>query len=202
VIIVGLTGSIGMGKSTTAQMFADAGIPVNDADAVVHDLYRSDAVEPIGRAFPGCVVDGVVDRERLARLLSETPAKFPDLEAIVHPLVRRREADFVEMHHAAGTELVVLDIPLLFEVGAEDRVDVIVVVTCDPQVQKARVLARPGMTVEKFNMILSRQMPDEEKRKRADFLIDTGHGLDTARRRVNEIIDALRAGRMSETANA
>ncbi|CAD7049230.1 dephospho-CoA kinase [Pseudorhizobium endolithicum] len=201
-IIVGLTGSIGMGKSTTAQMFADAGIPVNDADAVVHDLYRSDAVEPIGRAFPGSVVDGVVDRERLVRLLSETPAKFPDLEAIVHPLVRRREADFVDMHYAAGTELVVLDIPLLFEVGAEDRVDVIVVVTCDPQVQQARVLARPGMTVEKFNMILSRQVPDEEKRKRANFLIDTGHGLDTARRRVIEIIDALRAGRMSETANA
>nr|CAD6429688.1 dephospho-CoA kinase [Rhizobium sp. Q54] len=201
-IIVGLTGSIGMGKSTTAQMFADAGIPVNDADAVVHDLYRSDAVEPIGRAFPGSVVDGVVDRERLVQLLSETPAKFPDLEAIVHPLVRRREADFVDMHYAAGTELVVLDIPLLFEVGAEDRVDVIVVVTCDPQVQQARVLARPGMTVEKFNMILSRQVPDEEKRKRANFLIDTGHGLDTARRRVNEIIGALRAGRMSETANA
>jgi dephospho-CoA kinase len=202
VIILGLTGSIGMGKSTTAQMFADAGIPVSDADAVVHDLYRSEAVKPIGKAFPGSVVDGVVDRIELARQLSANPAKFRHLEAIVHPLVRRREADFVEGHRVAGTEMVLLDIPLLFEVEAEDRVNVIVVVTCDPQVQQARVLARPGMTVEKFRMILSRQMPDEEKRKRADFLIDTGHGFEAARRRVHEIIEALRAGKTSERANA
>ncbi len=201
-IILGLTGSIGMGKSTTAQMFADAGIPVNDADAVVHDLYRSEAVEPIGKAFPGSVVHGVVDRVELARQLSANPAKFRDLEAIVHPLVRHREADFVERHRVAGIDMVLLDIPLLFEVGAEERVDVIVVVTCDPQLQQARVLARPGMTVEKFRMILSRQMPDKEKRKRADFLIDTGLGFEAARRRVHEIIEALRAGKTSETANA
>jgi len=201
-IIVGLTGSIGMGKSTTAKMFAESGIPVNDADAVVHDLYRTDAVEPVGQAFPGTVSDGIVDRRELARQLEENPAKFPLLESIVHPLVRERERQFLEFHRQAGTEIVVLDIPLLFEVKGQDRVDVVVVVTCDPQIQRERVLARPGMSVEKFEMILSRQVPDAEKRRRADFLIDTGHGLDMARRRVREIIQALRAGRTSETANA
>ena len=201
-MIVGLTGSIGMGKSTTAKMFAESGIPVNDADAVVHDLYRTDAVEPVGQAFPGTVSDGIVDRRELARQLEENPAKFPLLESIVHPLVRERERQFLEFHRQAGTEIVVLDIPLLFEVKGQDRVDVVVVVTCDPQIQRERVLARPGMSVEKFEMILSRQVPDAEKRRRADFLIDTGHGLDMARRRVREIIQALRAGRTSETANA
>lgn len=201
-MIVGLTGSIGMGKSTTAKMFAESGIPVNDADAVVHDLYRTDAVEPVGQAFPGTVSDGIVDRRELARKLEENPAKFPLLESIVHPLVRERERQFLEFHRQAGTEIVVLDIPLLFEVKGQDRVDVVVVVTCDPQIQRERVLARPGMSVEKFEMILSRQVPDAEKRRRADFLIDTGHGLDMARRRVREIIQALRAGRTSETANA
>ncbi len=201
-IVIGLTGSIGMGKSTTARMFADAGIPVSDADAVVHDLYRSDAVDPIGKAFPGTIVDGSVDRRELARQLAENPAKFPVLEAIVHPLVRERERAFVAENAARDAEMIVLDIPLLFEVQAEDRVDVIVVVTCDPQIQRERVLARPGMTEEKFNLILSRQMPDEEKRRRADFLIDTGRGLEPARRRVDEIIAALIAGRRSETAHA
>ncbi|MCJ9749458.1 dephospho-CoA kinase [Neorhizobium sp. BETTINA12A] len=197
-IVIGLTGSIGMGKSTTAKMFAEEGVPVNDADAVVHDLYRTDAVAPVGEAFPGTVKDGVIDRQELSRQLSAAPEKFQALEAIVHPLVRKREVDFLSRHREAGTDLVLLDIPLLFEVKGEDRVDVIVVVTCDPQIQRDRVLARPGMTEEKLAMILSRQMPDAEKRKRADFLVDTGLGLDAARERVREIIASLKAGKTSE----
>lgn len=201
-IIIGLTGSIGMGKSTTAQMFAEAGVAVNDADAVVHDLYRADAVKPIGKAFPGSISDGTVDRQELARQLAADPGRFKDLEAIVHPLVRQREAQFVEARQAAGDDMIVLDIPLLFEVGGEDRVDVVVVVTCDPQIQRERVLARPGMTVEKFELILSRQVPDRLKRQKADFLVDTGEGMEAARTRVDQIIAALRAGMKSETSHA
>ncbi len=191
-IVIGLTGSIGMGKSTTAKMFADEGVPVNDADAVVHDLYRTDAVVPVGEAFLGTVKDGVIDRAELSRQLSAAPEKFKQLEAIVHPLVRRREVEFLNRHREAGTDLVLLDIPLLFEVKGEDRVDVIVVVTCDPQIQRERVLARPGMTEEKLAMILSRQMPDAEKRQRADFLVDTGLGMEAARAKVHEIVAQLR----------
>ncbi|MDY6963931.1 dephospho-CoA kinase [Pseudorhizobium marinum] len=201
-IVIGLTGSIGMGKSTTARMFAEAGLAVNDADAVVHDLYRSEAVEPIGKAFPGSIADGSVDRQELARQLAVDPARFKDLEAIVHPLVRQREAQFVQARQAAGDDMIVLDIPLLFEVGGEKRVDVVVVVTCDPRIQRERVLARPGMTVEKFELILARQVPDQVKRRKADFLIDTGEGMEAARSRVDEIIAALRAGRKSETSHA
>lgn len=201
-IVIGLTGSIGMGKSTTAKLFAEAGIAVNDADAVVHDLYRAEAVEPIGVAFPGSTVNGCVDRQELARQLTENPSRFAELEAIVHPLVRARELAFLEARRAAGDELVLLDIPLLFEVGAESRVDVIAVVTCDPQIQRARVLARPGMTVEKFDLILSRQMSDQVKRTKADFLIDTGHGIEAARERVHQIIAALKAGKKSEKTDA
>jgi dephospho-CoA kinase len=201
-IVIGLTGSIGMGKSTTARMFAEAGLAVNDADAVVHDLYRSEAVEPIGKAFPGSIADGSVDRQELARQLAVDPARFKDLEAIVHPLVRQREAQFVQARQAAGDDMIVLDIPLLFEVGGEKRVDVVVVVTCDPRIQRERVLARPGMTVEKFELILARQVPDQVKRRKADFLIDTGEGMEAARSRVDEIIAALRAGKKSETSHA
>ncbi|MBW9088084.1 dephospho-CoA kinase [Rhizobium wenxiniae] len=197
-IIIGLTGSIGMGKTTTAGMFRDEGIPVNDSDAVVHDLYKTDAVEPVGRAFPGSIRDGVIDRAELARQLSLAPDGFSRLEAIVHPLVRKREKQFLEIHKTAGTDLVLLDIPLLFETGAEKRVDVIVVATCDPQIQRQRVLARPGMTEEKFNLILNRQLPDQQKRERADFLVDTGGGLMQAKRRVQEIIALLRSGIRSE----
>lgn len=197
-IIIGLTGSIGMGKTTTAGMFKDEGIPVNDSDAVVHDLYKTDAVEPVGRAFPGSIRDDVIDRAELARQLSLDPDGFSRLEAIVHPLVRKREKQFVEIQKAAGTDLVLLDIPLLFETGAEKRVDVIVVATCDPQIQRQRVLARPGMTEEKFNLILNRQLPDQQKRERADFLVDTGGGLMQAKRRVQEIIALLRSGIRSE----
>ncbi|MBD8665982.1 dephospho-CoA kinase [Rhizobium sp. CFBP 8752] len=193
-IVIGLTGSIGMGKSTTAQMFAQEGIPVNDADQVVHDLYHGEAVDPIAEAFPNAVRDGVVDRQELSRQLSAAPEKFKLLESIVHPLVRKREAEFLDKHKSAGAALVVLDIPLLFETGGKKRVDFVVVVSCDPQVQRQRVLARPGMTEEKLSMILARQVPDAEKRARADFVIDTGAGLETARSSVREIIGKLKAG--------
>jgi dephospho-CoA kinase len=197
-IVIGLTGSIGMGKSTTAKMFSEEGIPVNDADAVVHDLYRTDAVEPVAKAFPGTVRDGVIDRGELSRQLAAAPESFRELEAIVHPLVREREKQFLEHHRKQGHDLVLLDIPLLFEVKGEDRVDVIVVVTCDPQIQRARVLARPGMTGEKLDMILSRQIADAEKRRRADFIIDTGLGLEAARERVRQVIAAIRSGTMGD----
>ena len=191
-IKLGLTGSIGMGKSTTAQFFREAGIPVNDADQVVHELYRGKAVAPIEIAFPGVASNGVVDRQKLADYLSRNPAKFAELEAIVHPLVRAEEQAFLVHQKEAGADLVVLDIPLLFETGGQDRVDSIVVVTCDPDIQEKRVLARPGMTREKFDMILSRQMSDSEKRRRADFIVDTGLGFEPARQAVDNIIQQLR----------
>ncbi|WP_165217205.1 dephospho-CoA kinase [Affinirhizobium pseudoryzae] len=201
-IRIGLTGSIGMGKSTTAGLFAAEGIAVNDADAVVHDLYRGEAVQPVEAAFPGVARDGVIDRSELGRRLAADPGGFKRLEAIVHPLVRAREEAFLREQQAAGADMVVLDIPLLFETGAADRVDVVVVVTCDAEIQRQRVLARPGMTEEKFQLILSRQVPDGEKRARADFLIDTGAGLDAARARVKAIIAELRSGQGQGTADA
>jgi dephospho-CoA kinase len=192
-IRLGLTGSIGMGKSTTADMFRARGVPVIDADAIVHALYRGEAVGPIEAAFPGTTVDGVVDRARLAAQLAKDPEGFKTLEAIVHPMVWQKEREALDRYRDQGADIVVLDIPLLFENGAESRVDRIVVVTADEAVQKARVMARPGMTEEKFRMILSRQMPDAEKRRRADFIIDTGLGMDHARQRVDEILEQLRA---------
>lgn len=194
-IRLGLTGSIGMGKSTTSRLFAEAGLPVNDADAVVHDLYAGEAVPLVEQAFPGTTHDGKVDRAELSRQLAARPEDFKRLEAIIHPLVREREARFLKQQADAGADIVVLDIPLLFESGAANRVDVIVVVSCDPQIQHDRVLARPGMTEEKFNLILSRQLPDAEKRARADYVIDTGQGIENARERVNIIIAALRQTR-------
>ncbi|RDJ09817.1 dephospho-CoA kinase [Rhizobium grahamii] len=189
---IGLTGSIGMGKSTMAKLFAEAGVPVNDSDAVVHDLYAGEAAPLVDAAFPGTMKDGAVDRQELGRQLAGGPDGFKRLEAIVHPLVRKREVEFVERERQRGSRMVLLDIPLLFETGAESRVDVVVVVSCDPQIQRDRVLARPGMTVEKFNMILARQTPDAEKRARADYVIDTGHSIETARTRVAEIISDLK----------
>jgi len=191
-IRIGLTGSIGMGKSTSAKLFAEAGIPVNDSDAVVHDLYSGEAVPLVEAAFPGTTADGRVDRQKLSRKLAGDPSGFKRLEAIVHPLVRDREHQFLERQRKAGADMVVLDIPLLFETGADKRVDKIVVVSCDPQIQRERVLARPGMTEEKFNMILSRQTPDAEKRARADYVIDTGGSIDAARTQVRDIIVDLR----------
>ncbi|WP_037155159.1 dephospho-CoA kinase [Rhizobium freirei] len=197
-IRIGLTGSIGMGKSTSAKLFAEAGIPVNDSDAVVHDLYSGEAVPLVEAAFPGSTSDGRVDRQELSRKLTSDPSGFKRLEAIVHPLVRERERQFLERHLQAGADMIVLDIPLLFETGAEKRLDKIVVVSCDPQIQRERVLARPGMTEEKFNMILSRQTPDAEKRARADYVIDTGGSIEAAGEQVREIIADLRRKKQSK----
>ncbi|MBL0374156.1 dephospho-CoA kinase [Rhizobium sp. KVB221] len=194
-IRLGLTGSIGMGKSTTASMFAEEGVPVIDADGIVHELYQGKAATEIEQAFPGTVVDGVVDRTRLSAALSVDPSSFRRLEAIVHPLVWKREQELLDAARQTGADIAVLDIPLLFENHAEARVDKVVVVTCDPELQRARVLARPGMTEDKFALILSRQLSDTEKRKRADFIIDTGLGLESARARVTEILSELRSAK-------
>ncbi len=190
-IVLGLTGSIGMGKSTTANMFRDAGVPVHDADATVHELYAGRAAPLIEAAFPGTVVDGKVDRARLSAAVLNDPEALRRLESIVHPLVREAELAFLERHRRSDTPLVVLDIPLLFESGGESRVDRIVVVTADAGEQRRRVLARPGMTAAKFEAILARQVPDREKRARADFIIDTGLGMESARAAVREIIAGL-----------
>jgi dephospho-CoA kinase len=192
-ILLGLTGSIGMGKSTTSRMFADEGALVWDADAAVHRLYARGgaAVEPLGKAFPGVVVDGAVDRTRLAERLGRDEDAFKRLEAIVHPLAAQDRADDLAAARARGVRLAVLDIPLLFETGGDAFVDAVVVVTADPEVQAARVLARPGMTRDRFEAILARQTPDAEKRRRADFLVDTGRGLDAARDQVREIVGTV-----------
>ena len=192
-IILGLTGSIGMGKSTTGRMFADEGALVWDADAAVHRLYARGgaAVEPLGEAFPGVVVDGAVDRVRLAEALGRDETAFKRLEAIVHPLVAQDRAEDLAAARAESVRLAVLDIPLLFETGGDAFVDAVVVVTADPEVQTARVLARSGMTRERFEAILARQTPDAEKRRRADFLVDTGRGLDTARAQVRQIVGTV-----------
>ncbi|MFN3878443.1 MAG: dephospho-CoA kinase [Brevundimonas sp.] len=189
-ILLGLTGSIGMGKSTTTAMFADLGAVVWNADDAVHRLYAPGgaAVEPVGEAFPGVVVNGAVDRTRLAEALGRDETAFRRLETIVHPLVAQGRAEDLEAVRAAGTRLAVLDIPLLFETGGDKVVDAVVVVTADPAIQAERVLARPGMTRERFDAILARQMPDAEKRARADFVIDTGRGLDAARAEVEAIV--------------
>lgn len=189
--ILGLTGSIGMGKSATARLFRSLGVPVHDADAAVHGLYRGAAVEPVEAAFPGVVRDGSIDRAALgARVLADQDA-MRRLEAIVHPLVRAQEAAFLSGARGAGARLAVLDIPLLFETGGARRVDAIAVVSAPKAVQRVRVLDRPGMTEEKFEAILAKQMPDEEKRRRAHFLIDTGRGFASAGHQVAGIVRAL-----------
>jgi dephospho-CoA kinase len=191
VIVLGLTGSIGMGKSTAARMFMEAGVPVHDSDETVHRLYSGKAAPLIERRFPGTVADGVVDREKLAKAVLGDPAALKELEAIVHPLVRQDEKAFLEEQRRRGMPLVVLDIPLLFEVGAEERVDRIVVVSAPAGMQRERVLARPGMTEAKFEAILKKQVPDAEKRRRADYVIDSGKGLEPARRAVQKIVEEL-----------
>lgn len=192
-IVLGLTGSIGMGKSTTGRMFADEGALLWDADAAVHRLYARGgaAVEPLGQAFPGVVVGGSVDRASLAEALGRDEDAFRRLEAIVHPLVAKDRADDLATARAEGVRLAVLDIPLLFETGGDAGVDAVVVVTADAEVQAARVLARPGMTRDRFEAILARQTPDAEKRRRADFLVDTGRGLEAARDQVREIVGTV-----------
>jgi dephospho-CoA kinase len=192
-IRIGLTGSIGMGKSTTAQMFRDEGVPVLDSDQIVHDLYRGAAVAPIEAEFPGVAVGGVIDRARLAeRVLGDSDA-LKRLEAIVHPLVWAARDDFLKDQAARGAKVVVYDVPLLFETGAEKSVDVIVVVSAPEDVQKNRVLARPGMTEEKLAAILAKQVPDSDKRARADFVVATGGGVEAARSQVRNILRQLDA---------
>jgi dephospho-CoA kinase len=190
-IVLGLTGSIGMGKSATAKMFAEAGVPVHDSDETVHRLYAGKAAPLVEAAFPGTTQAGVVDRVKLGRQVLADPAALKKLEAIVHPLVRADADAFLDLHRAAGAPVAVLDIPLLFETGGRNRVDKVVVVTASPEIQRARVLARPGMSEEKFSSILAKQVPDAEKRRQADFIIDTGHGFDAARRAVEAIVSEL-----------
>ncbi|MEZ2331512.1 dephospho-CoA kinase [Mesorhizobium sp. RCC_202] len=190
-IVLGLTGSIGMGKSATAEMFADAGVPVHDSDETVHRLYSGKAVPLVEAAFPGTTQAGVVDRVKLAAKVLADPAALKKLEAIVHPLVRADADAFLARHREAGAPLAVLDIPLLFETGGRNRVDKVVVVTAAPDIQRARVLARPGMSEEKFASILAKQVPDAEKRRQADFVIDTGHGFEAARMAVAAMIAEL-----------
>ena len=191
-LVLGLTGSIGMGKSTTAAMFRDEGVPVHDADAAVHELYRGTAVAPVEAAFSGVTRDGVIDRDRLrTRVLGDAEA-LRRLEGIVHPLVRAARDAFLAEARAGGESLVVLDIPLLFEIDAERDCDRVVVVSASEAVQKARVLARPGMTEPQFSAILAKQVPDAEKRRRADWVIDTGSGLDAARDSVRRIVAEAR----------
>ena len=193
-IVLGLTGSIGMGKSTTARMFAEAGVPVHDSDETVHRLYSGVAAPLIEERFPGVVVDGTVDRNRLAAKVLGNSEAIKHLERIVHPLVRADADAFLERNREAGAKIAVLDIPLLFETGGEGRVDRIVVVTAPAEVQRERVLARPGMTAEKFDSILARQVPDAEKQARADFIIETGNGLEAARASVLKIVEELEQG--------
>jgi dephospho-CoA kinase len=192
-ILLGLTGSIGMGKSTTTAMFADLGALVWNADEAVHRLYAPGgaAVEPVGAAFPGVVVDGAVDRTRLAEALGRDETAFRRLEAIVHPLVAQGRAADLEAARASGVKLAVLDIPLLFETGGDAHVEAVVVVTADPDIQAERVLARPGMTRDRLDAILARQLPDSEKRARADFIIDTGRGLEAARAEVAAVVQTV-----------
>lgn len=193
-IVLGLTGSIGMGKTTTAQMFLQEGVPVHDADATVHRLYEGEAASEIEALFPGTVVAGKVDRERLAKKVMNNPQELRKLEGLIHPLVRQDAEQFLEEHRKKNTPLVVLDIPLLFEAGDTERVDKILVVTAPEDVQRERVLARPGMSEEKFKSILARQVPDAEKRRRADYLIDTSQGMDSARAAVRQLIRQLTNG--------
>ena len=192
-IVIGLTGSIGMGKTTTAKLFAEEGIPVLDSDEVVHALYRAEAVPLIEAAFPGTTISGTVDRQKLGDILRRNPANFTRLEEIVHPLVRNKQEAFLAKARKDDRAFAVLDIPLLFETGAEGRVDKVVVVSCAREIQRERVLSRPGMTEEKFEMILARQMPDAEKRRRADFVVDSGNGVEAARDQVKEILQKLGA---------
>jgi dephospho-CoA kinase len=189
--VLGLTGSLGMGKSTTAGFFAEEGVAVHDADAVVHRLYEGEAVAAIEAAFPGTTAAGKVDRVKLAACVLDNPEALRRLEAIVHPLVRAAQARFLADAKARGAPIVLLDIPLLFETASQPRVDGVVVVSAPSETQRQRVLERPGMTPEKFDALLARQIPDAEKRRRADFVVDTSQGFDAVRAQVKEILRAV-----------
>jgi len=186
--ILGLTGSIGMGKSTTAKLFAEAGVPVYDADAAVHKIYEGEAAPAIEAAFPGTTVDGKVDRAKLSAKVVHDQAAIKQLEQIVHPMLGASRKKFLDDAEASGAPVVVMDIPLLFETGGEKRVDAVVVVSTDPATQRERILARGTMTSEALDGILARQLPDAEKRKRADFVVDTSHGLDPVRAAIRDIL--------------
>jgi dephospho-CoA kinase len=191
-LIVGLTGSLGMGKSTAAQYLREQGLPVFDADAEVHRLYADEAVAAVEAAFPGTTVDGRVDRTRLSTALLLAPERFAELEAIVHPLVRASERAFLKREAARGTKIAVLEIPLLFETGAEKRVDATIVVSATPELQRARLLKRDTLSREKLERLLARQMPDAEKRARADFVVDTSGELSASRAQLDVILAQLR----------
>ena len=193
-IVIGLTGSIGMGKSTVAAMFAEEGAPSFNSDLAVHELYAPGGagVAPVEAAFPGVTKDGAIDRVALSARVVGNPEAIKRLEAIVHPLVRQAQMVFLKNQRDAGAAFVVLDIPLLFEGGGAKFVDKTVVVSAPAEVQRARVLARPGMSVEKFEAIMALQMPDAEKRARADFVIDTSLSFDETRAQVRVVLDALR----------
>jgi dephospho-CoA kinase len=193
--IFGLTGSIGMGKSTTAAMFRKRGVPVHDADEAVRRLYRTRAVPAIEAAFPGVAKNGIIDRDALSERVLRNPKELRRLECIVHPLVREEEERFLAAGRTAGRASVLLDIPLLFETGAADRVDTVLVVTADPETQRRRVMLRPGMSADKFTALLARQMPDAEKRGRAHVVLDTSRGFPAAERGVEAILRAFAAGR-------
>ena len=187
-LILGLTGSIGMGKSTTAKLFAEAGVPVYDADAAVHKIYEGEAAPAVEAAFPGTTVDGKVDRNRLSARVLNDPAAIKQLEQIVHPMLGASRKQFLEDAERSGAQVALVDVPLLFETGGEKRVDAVVVVTTSPEAQRERILARDNMTSEKLDAILARQLPDAEKRKRADFVVDTSHGLDPVRAAIRDIL--------------
>jgi dephospho-CoA kinase len=187
-LLLGLTGSIGMGKSTTAKLFAEAGVPVYDADATVHRLYEGEAVPAIEAAFPGTTADGKVDRNKLSARVVHDPAAIRQLEQIVHPMLGASRQKFLDDAERSGAPVAVVDVPLLFETGGEKRVDAVVVVTTTPEIQRQRILARDNMTGEKLDAILARQLPDAEKRRRADFVVDTSHGLDPVRTRIRDIL--------------
>lgn len=194
-IVLGLTGSVGMGKSATAKMFEQEGVPVFDADAAVHRLYESKAAPLIEAAFPGTTLNGRVDRERLSVKVVGDANALKKLESIVHPLVREERREFLAQAKASGAKVALLDIPLLFETESGEAVDKVVVVSAPAEVQRKRVLAREGMTEEKFKAILARQMPDAEKRRRADFVVDTSHGFEAARENVRAILRAIEGKR-------
>ncbi|HZQ13023.1 MAG TPA: dephospho-CoA kinase [Pseudolabrys sp.] len=187
-IVLGLTGSLGMGKSTTAKFFAEEGVPVHDADAAVHRLYEGEAVPLIEAAFPGTTAAGKVDRGKLGERVIGDAAAMKKLEAIVHPLVRRAEERFLAEAERRGAKVAVLDIPLLYETGGDSRCDAVVVVSAPAGTQRARMMERPGMTEQKFNALLAKQMPDADKRARADFIVDSGQGYEAARAQVREIL--------------
>ncbi|MBV2142034.1 dephospho-CoA kinase [Falsochrobactrum sp. TDYN1] len=191
-IILGLTGSIGMGKTTAANMFAEAGMPVYSADDAVHRLYSGRAAPLIEAAFPGTVANGTVDRQKLSAAVLGNEAAMKRLEAIIHPMVQEEEAEFLRKARAAGADIVLLDIPLLYETGGEKRVDHVAVVSAPAPLQRERVLSRPGMTQEKLATILARQVPDEQKRARADFIINSGGSFEETCRQIANIIAKLR----------